>query len=85
MHSRDERCKNQAHHKAKPDPHYDKAHPMKPTKCYRPADFTYEAAAGTLICPEGKLLLSQFTQFGHCSRSTFDQNQAAGERKPDFR
>ncbi len=22
---------------------------------------------------------------GHCSRSTFDQNQAAGERKPDFR
>jgi len=23
--------------------------------------------------------------FGHCSSSTFDQNQSAGGRKPDFR
>ena len=56
MHSRDERCKNQAHHKAKPDPLYDKVHPKKPAKCYRPADFTYDAVAGAFICPTGKLL-----------------------------
>ena len=62
MHSRDEGFKNQAHHKAKPDPLYDKAHPKKPAKCYRPADFTYDAVAGTFICPAGKLLYSQFTQ-----------------------
>ena len=56
MLSRDEGCKNQAHHKAKPDPLYGKAHPKKPAKCYRPADFTYDAVAGAFICPTGKLL-----------------------------
>ncbi len=56
MHSRDEGFKNQAPHKAKPDPLYDKAHPKTPAKCYRPADFTYDGVAGTFICPAGKLL-----------------------------
>jgi hypothetical protein len=37
MDSRDEGFKNQAHHKAKPDPFYDKTYPKKPTKCCRPA------------------------------------------------
>ena len=70
MHSRDERFKNQAHHKAKPDPLYDKAHPKKPGKCYRPADFIYDAVAGNFICLAGKLLWSQFTQLGLSCRST---------------
>ena len=61
MHSRDEGFKNQAHHKTKPDPLYDKVHPKKPVKCYRLADFTYDAVAGTFICPAGILLSSQFT------------------------
>jgi hypothetical protein len=52
LYSRDERFKNQAHHKAKPD----KAHPKKPAKCYRPAGFTYGVVAWTFICPAGKLL-----------------------------
>lgn len=56
MHSRDDRFKIRAHHKAKPDPLYDKAHPKRSAKCYRPADFTYDAVAGTFICPAGKLL-----------------------------
>jgi hypothetical protein len=33
MHSRDERFEGQAHHKAKPDPLYDKALPKTPAKC----------------------------------------------------
>ncbi|MDP2882153.1 MAG: hypothetical protein Q8N89_11290 [Azonexus sp.] len=64
MPSRDKRCKNQAQHKAKPDRLCDKAHPNKPAKCSRSADFTYDAGAGSFICPAGKLLLSQFTQLG---------------------
>ncbi|MDP3513959.1 MAG: hypothetical protein Q8S20_14550 [Sulfuritalea sp.] len=68
MHSRDERFKNQAHHKAKPDPLYDKAHPKKPAKYHRPADFTYDDVAGAFICPAGKLFWSQLTQLGHCCR-----------------
>ncbi len=55
MHCRDEGFKNQAHHKAKPDPLYDKAHPKKPAKYYRLADFTYDDVAGAFICPAGKL------------------------------
>ena len=53
MHSRDERFKNQAQHKAKPDPLYDKAHPKRPAKCCRPADFTDDAVAGTFTCLAG--------------------------------
>ena len=56
MHSRDERSKYPARHKAKPDPRYDKAHPKTPAKCYGPTDSTYDAVAGTFICPAGKLL-----------------------------
>jgi hypothetical protein len=45
MHSRDEGFKNQAHHKARPDPLYDKAHPKKPARCCRSAHFTNDAVA----------------------------------------
>ncbi|MDZ4255103.1 MAG: hypothetical protein U1A72_21235 [Sulfuritalea sp.] len=63
-HSRDEGLKNQGHHKAQPDLLYDKAYPKKPVKCYRPADFTYDAVAGTFTCPAGKLFWNQLTQLG---------------------
>ena len=56
MRSRDERFKDQARHKAKPDPLYDKAHPKKPAKCYRPTDFQYNPETGSCICPAGKKL-----------------------------
>ncbi len=64
MHSRDEGFKNQVHHKAKPDPLYDKANPKKPAKCNRPADFTHDTVAKTFICPAGKLFESRLTQLG---------------------
>ena len=56
MRQRDERFKDQARHKAKPDPLYDKAHPQKKAKHYRPADFTYDPTTGTCTCPAGNAL-----------------------------
>ena len=56
MRQRDERFKDQARHKAKPDPLYDKAHPKKPATRYRPRDFQYDAQTGTCVCPAGKSL-----------------------------
>jgi transposase len=56
MRQRDERFDEQAHHKAKPDPLYDKsAKPKKPPR-YTPADFTYDPLAGTCVCPAGRSL-----------------------------
>lgn len=56
MRQRDARFKDQARHKDKPDPLYDKAHPKKPAKRYRPRDFQYDAEHGTCVCPAGKSL-----------------------------
>lgn len=60
MRGRDERFKDQAQHKAKPDPLHDKSKPGakagKAARSYRPADFQYDAAAGTCVCPAGKSL-----------------------------
>jgi len=56
MRQRDERFKEQGKYKALPDPLYDKAHPKKKARHYRPADFAYDAEAGTCICPAGKRL-----------------------------
>jgi len=56
MRKRDERFKDQARHKEKPDPLYDKAHPRKTAKRYRPKDFAYDPQTGVCICPAGKTL-----------------------------
>lgn len=56
MRKRDERFKDQDKYKALPDPLYDKAHPKKGAKHYRPKDFDYDRQAGTCICPAGKSL-----------------------------
>ena len=39
-----------------PDPLYDKAHPKKKARTYRPGDFSYDPDTGTCICPAGKVL-----------------------------
>jgi hypothetical protein len=56
MRKRDARFKDQGKYKALPDPLYDKAHPKKAARHYRPEDFTYDPAAGTCFCPAGKQL-----------------------------
>ena len=65
MRKRDERFKDQAKYKAQPDPLYDKAHPKKGARHYRPADFSYDAQAGTCICPAGKSLYQNGTNCIH--------------------
>jgi transposase len=65
MRKRDERFKDQAKHKAQPDPLYDKAHPKKTAGHYRPKDFDYDADAGTCRCPAGKLLYQNGSNCNH--------------------
>jgi len=56
MRKRDERFKDQEKYKSLPDPLYDKAHPKKNAKTYRPSDFTHDPDTGMCICPAGKTL-----------------------------
>jgi transposase len=57
MRKRDERLEGQDHHRAKPDPLYDKAGANRtPQPRYTPADFIYDHNAGTCTCPAGKHL-----------------------------
>ena len=65
MRKRDERFKDQARHKAQPDPLYDKAHPKKTAGHYRPKDFDYDPDAGTCICPAGKSLYQNGANCNH--------------------
>ena len=64
MRQRDERFADQDRYKALPDPLYDKAHPAKGAKHYRPKDFAYDPDAGTCICPAGKSL---YRNGAHCN------------------
>ena len=65
MRKRDERFQDQDKYKALPDPLYDKAHPKKGAKHYRPKDFDYDAEAGTCICPAGKHLYQNGSNCNH--------------------
>jgi hypothetical protein len=65
MRKRDERFKDQARHKAQPDPLYDKAHPKKTAGHYRPKDFDYDPEAGTCVCPAGKSLYQNGANCNH--------------------
>ena len=65
MRQRDERFKDQGKHKQKPDPLYDKAHPKKSAKRYRPQDFTLDPETGICTCPAGKLLYRNATNCIH--------------------
>ncbi|MBK9571295.1 MAG: IS1182 family transposase [Rhodoferax sp.] len=65
MRQRDERLAEQAKHKAKPDPLYDKGARAKeaPIRLYRPVDFTYHAPTNSCICPAGQHL---YSNGNHC-------------------
>ncbi|MBZ0131787.1 MAG: transposase [Rhodocyclaceae bacterium] len=65
MRKRDERFKEQDKYKALPDPLYDKAHPKKGARHYRPTDFDYDPQAGTCICPAGKSLYQNGANCNH--------------------
>ena len=56
MRQRDERFKDQAKHKQKPDPLWDKTRPDKQAALYQPADFAYDPIKQTCTCPAGKQL-----------------------------
>jgi hypothetical protein len=65
MRKRDERFTEQDKYKARPDPLYDKAHPQKGAKHYRPKDFDYDPQAGTCLCPAGKSLYQNGANCNH--------------------
>jgi transposase len=65
MRKRDERFKDQGKYKQLPDPLYDKAHPQKGAKHYRPKDFAHDPDAGTCICPAGKALYQNGSNCNH--------------------
>ena len=65
MRKRDERFKDQDKYKALPDPLYDKAHPKKTARHYRPVDFDHDPEKGTCICPAGKSLYQNGTNCIH--------------------
>ena len=80
MRRRDERFKDQAKYKVLPDPLYDKRKPGAQAatgKRYRPKDFTYDAKAGTCICPAGKSLYSNGTQ---CTTNGRSHHKFSGTR-----
>jgi transposase len=64
MRKRDERFKDQAKYKAAPDPLYDKTKVGRTakSKLFRPADFQYDAASQSCICPAGRKLYSNGSQ-----------------------
>lgn len=65
MRPRDERFKDQDQYKALPDPLYDKAHPKKGARHYRPRDFDHDPEAGTCLCPAGKQLYQNGSNCQH--------------------
>lgn len=65
MRKRDERFRDQAKHKAQPDPLYNKAQPKKSAGRYRPEDFDYDPEAGTCKCPAGKWLYQNGANCNH--------------------
>ena len=64
MRRRDERFADQAKYKAQPDPLYDKGSAEKKAKLYGPADFDFDPAQHTCVCPAGKRL---YGSGSHCT------------------
>ena len=56
MGARDERLGDQAKHKVKPDPLWDKGAPEKKDRLFGPKDFAYDEESSTCICPAGEFL-----------------------------
>lgn len=73
MRQRDERFRDQARHKAKPEPLYDKqatGQDDRPPKRFTPSDFRFDDGKRTAQCPAGKTLYSSGTIYrvGKASR-----------------
>jgi transposase len=63
MRKRDERFADQAKHKAKPDPLWDKSQQeKKKDKLFGPKDFAYDEESKTCICPAGEFLYQNGSQ-----------------------
>jgi hypothetical protein len=56
MRARDERFADQARHKAKPDPLWDKRPEQHKLRLFLPEDFHYDKDTKTCICPAGEFL-----------------------------
>ena len=56
--ARDARYAEQAQHKAKPDPLWDKTKKPRKTRCFTPADFQLAENGSHCLCPAGKKLYS---------------------------
>ena len=56
LRKRDERFATQDRHRAAPAPLYDKTRADAAPRVFQPADFTYDAAARTCVCPAGNAL-----------------------------
>ena len=56
MRGRDERFADQARHKAKPDPLWNKTPDNKKARLFGPQDFAYDEESKTCICPAGEFL-----------------------------
>lgn len=80
MRRRDARFKDQARHKVKPDPLHDKKPAIKPETSgkFRPADFQYDAATQTCVCPAGKTLYSNGT---NCTANGRSYRKFTGARR----
>ena len=64
MRKRDERYSDQAKHKAKRSPLYNKAGPSEKPKLFRPIDFKHDPKTNTCVCPAGEVLYSNGS---HCT------------------
>lgn len=58
MRRRDARFADQARHRMKPDPLYDKGLQKKAGGTFQPTDFTFDPLSGICVCPAGKKLYS---------------------------
>jgi transposase len=62
MRSRDERFADQAQHKVKPDPLWDKSALENKDRLFGPKDFAYDEESKTCICPAGEFLYQNGSQ-----------------------
>ncbi len=60
--ARDDRFATQPRHRAAPDPLHDKSPTTEGPRLFQPADFQYDAAARTCVCPAGKSLYRKGAQ-----------------------
>jgi transposase len=79
MRARDERFADQAKHKAKPDPRYNKQdHDSATPKWFRPRDFTVDAKHNRCLCPAGQWLYSNGS---HCTVNGRTHHKFTGAKR----